>query len=322
MKKILLYTLAFLAIVAIFFFMLHSFSWQEAYASIKLLRWPFLVIVVVSSLTISLVKATRFYFILHFNNIKISWVRTAHTFIASEAFTPLPAGEVGRALLFKKNLDLEMTQVLVPVFLQALIELWTAAFWVVLGAFVIQTQWGLWLIGLVLFLALLSIPLMIPNKLHTFLSFLKRKGLTYGWVDKLLEILHALQEFFSEKTSRTRTTFWVTIILLGLMGHAINGGILWYIAQTQGSHLTFLQGVFGASMAALIQGILVIIPGGLGVTEGGLVAILRTFQVPWNPSILITLLYRLVTLPLSIVIAILFLLSLSLPKPSQDNTTI
>jgi uncharacterized membrane protein YbhN (UPF0104 family) len=160
----------------------------------------------------------------------------------------------------------------------------------------------------------LSIPIIIPDQLLIFISYLKRKGLNYGWVDRMLDIMRAMEKFFSGRTTSTRVKFWLTVMAIGIAGQAIGGILIWYIAQAQGAHLTLMQGAFAAAIGALIQGILTIIPGGLGVTEGGLVAVLTSFSVPWSQSVLITLLYRIVTLPLSIVIALVFLTSLYAPK--------
>ncbi len=294
--------------------MSRAFSWQDAYALLKTLSWSFFAILIAFSLFISFTKATRFFMILRFNRVNISWFKTVRAFVASEAFTPLPAGEVGRAVLFHKKLHIDMEQVIAPVFLQALIELWSAACLVVLSAFLASTHWGIWIIGLFALLAVLSIPILIPKKLFLFISYLKRKGLNYGWVDRLLDIMRAMEKFFSGRTASTRVKFWLTVMAIGIAGQAIGGILIWCIAQAQGAHLTLMQGAFAAAIGALIQGILTIIPGGLGVTEGGLVAVLTSFSVPWNRSVLITLLYRIVTLPLSIAIALIFLMSLYAPK--------
>jgi len=314
MKKTLPYIFAIIAVGVAAYFMSRAFSWQDAYALLKTLSLSFFAILIAFSLCISFTKGTRFFIILRFNRVKISWFKTVQAFMASEAFTPLPAGEIGRAVLFHKKLHIDMEQVIAPVFLQALIELWSAACLVVASAFLAGTLLGIWIIGLIILLGVLSIPILIPNKLFIFISFLKRRILNYGWVDRPLDIMRAMEKFFSGRTASTRIKFWITIMTIGIAGQAIGGILIWYIAQMLGAHLTLLQGAFAAAVGALIQGVLTIIPGGLGVTEGGLVAVLTSFSVPFNRSVIITLLYRIVTLPLSIAIALVFLATLYAPK--------
>jgi uncharacterized protein (TIRG00374 family) len=310
MKKTIPYIFAIVAVGIAIYFMSRAFSWSDAYALLKTLSWFFFAILIAFSIIISITKASRFFIILRFNSVNVSWLKTVQTFMASEAFTTLPAGEVGRAVLFHKKLHIDMEQIIAPVFLQALIELWSAACLVAMCAFLAGTHWGLWIIGLFAILGVLSIPILIPKKLFIFITYLKSKGLNYGWVEGLLNIMHAMEKLFSERTASVRIMFWLSIIALGIAGQAIGGVLIWYIAQAQGAHLTLLQGAFTAAIGALIQGILTVIPGGLGVTEGGLVAVLTSFSIPWNRSVLITLLYRIVTLPLSIAIALIFLASL------------
>ena len=314
MKKIIPYVFAVIAVGVAIYFMSRAFSWPDAYTLLKTLSWSFFAILIAISILVSTAKATRFFYILRFNRVKISWLKTVQAFMASEAFTPLPAGEIGRAVLFHKKMHIDMEQVIAPVFLQALIELWSAACLVVASAFLAGTHWGIWIIGLFVLLAALSIPIIIPNKLFTFISYLKYRGLNYGWADRMLDIMRALEKFFSGRTAATRIKFWLSAMAIGVGGQALGGFLIWYIAHAQGAHLTLVQGAFTAAIGALIQGILTIIPGGLGVTEGGMVAVLTSFRITWNQSVLITLLYRIVTLPLSIAIALVFLGSLYAPK--------
>jgi uncharacterized protein (TIRG00374 family) len=311
------YALAFVAVAIACFMLFRSLSWTEAYAALASLRWTFIPAVIALSLLISLAKATRFFVTLRYNGSAASWRKTVHTFLASEAFTLFPAGEVGRALLFRNNLRLEMSEAVVPVFLQAITELWFAAFWVMLSAFVIGAAWGAWLVWLVLLLAALSLPLVIPGPLHDAMVVLRRKWLHFRWTGKLVSLLHAMRRLSADRSDRERARFWSSILLLGLAGRALDGGLMWFIAASVGTHLSFLQSVFAASMAALIQGVLAVIPGGLGVTEGGLVAIFATFGVSWSRSVLITLLYRVVTLPLSVLLALLFLAPLYVARRRQ-----
>jgi uncharacterized membrane protein YbhN (UPF0104 family) len=108
-------------------------SWDDVKTAVHALSWWNIVLIGGAILTIGIVKAVRFFCILRFGGIVVSLRNTIRIFIASQTFTPLPAGEVGRAMLFKKELGIHLDEVAGPVFLQALLELWTAALWVVLA---------------------------------------------------------------------------------------------------------------------------------------------------------------------------------------------
>jgi uncharacterized protein (TIRG00374 family) len=293
-------------------------SWDDVKTAVHALSWWNIVLIGGAILTIGIVKAVRFFCILRFGGIVVSLRNTIRIFIASQTFTPLPAGEVGRAMLFKKELGIHLDEVAGPVFLQALLELWTAALWVVLAVSFVGSIGGwMGLVGFLGLLAILSAPLLFSKQLPHVFERLKNHGVTYKWVEKMQGVFEHFEALVTSKGKTNVWGFWVLVVGLGLSSHALSGGLMWYIAQVQGAHITWLQGVFAVTMASLIEGILTIIPGGLGVTEGGLVGILSGFAVPWRKTIIITLIYRLATLPVSMAIALLFLLSTYRAKPPR-----
>lgn len=294
----------------ILFVMLHAISWQDVKHSVLVLKWSSITLIISTILIISLVKAIRFFFILRFGKIPVSFLNTVRIFIASQAFTPLPAGELSRAMLFKNKLSVHLNEVAGPVFLQALLELWTATALVVFTAFFVGIHGGWWLVGLLGLLAILTAPLIFSKHLSRFLDFLKNHGMTYAWVNKTQTTFRHFDELIRVDSPALAWRFWIVVTALGLFSHMVGGGLMWYIARLTNAHLTIAQGIFAAAMSALIQGVLSIIPGGLGVTEGGLVGILSRFAIPWQKTIIITLLYRLATLPVLMVIALVFLVSL------------
>lgn len=308
MKNLFRVLLGIVLAAAMVFLLSRTISWQDAKNSVQALSWGNIGLIVGAVMVISLVKATRFFFILRFGNVPASYLRTLRIFFASQAFTPMPGGEVGRAMLFKNGLDVHLKEVAGPVFLQALMELWTATLWVALTAFFVGYVLGWWLIGLLSLLAILTAPLIFSKHFPRFFEMLKSRGMKYAWIDKSQSTFQHFASLISSQGKTRVRLFWVLIVGLGLLAHALGGGLMWYIARTVGVHISLLQGIFAATVAILIQGILTVIPGGLGVTEGGLVGILSGFAIPWQKTIVITLLYRIATLPLIIAIAAIFLI--------------
>ncbi len=314
-SKIILAICALLFGISVFYVMLKSFSWQEVYDAIKLLSWTSLAVFMIAILTISVLKAIRFFIILRSGDLKVSFIKTIMIFISSQVFTPLPGGEIGRAVLFKNKLHLEMEQVATPVYLQAVIELWVAVFLALACIFFIKISFGIWfIVGLFLLITLLSVSIFIPKRLHDLLLLFKNKRLTYKWLDNLAQTLNSLEQFIVRKNGSVRFRLWMSIIFLGVASNIVAGLLVWYIARTQGVNMSFFQSIFTAVMAALIQGILFIIPGGLGITEGGLIGVLTSFSVRFKKAVIITLLFRAVMLPLLIIVGLVFLLFLYIPN--------
>lgn len=308
MKKFFQILFSLIFVIVILFVMSRAISWQDALAAIHALSWTSIFLIMGFVLVIGALKATRFFFILRYGKVDISWKNTVRIFIASQIMSPIPAGEVGRAMLFKRELDIHLSQTAGPVFLQALMELWTATLWILLSVFFVGFLIGWWIVGLIVLLVILSAPLLLAKQLAPLLDRLKRRGFTAAWIEKIQTTFEHFEQLLSAQGKSSALKFWILIVGLGLLVHAVGGGLLWYIAHLVGAHLTLLQGIFAAAMAALIQGIFTIIPGGLGVTEGGLVGVISSFGIPWQMTIAITLLYRIATLPLTMLVALCFLL--------------
>lgn len=301
--------------VIILYFMLRSFSWQEIAGLIKALSWSTGIIFIGFLLAISLIKSARFFIFLKSTGVKSSFTKIAMIFITSQAFTPFPGGEVGRAFLFKNKLHIEMGQVAAPVFFQAITELWTATFLALICVFFIKFSFGPWLIIILLFLlAILTTAVISPQKLRGVLNFFKNHGLKYKWLDEVGQLLKTTEHFVLKKNGYLPWQLWILIILLAVAGHLVAGSLIWYIASLQAISLTIFQSIFAAVAAGLISSIFAIIPGGLGVTEGGLLGVFISFGLKWNKAVIITLLYRVLTFPVVIIIALLFLLLIYLPN--------
>jgi len=310
MKYLLRVLFGLVLAAAVVFLMSRVISWQDALQSVRALHWTSIAIIIGTVCMISLAKATRFFFILRYEHLNVSFWNTIRIFFASQAFTPLPGSEVARAMLFKKELDGHLKDLIGPVYFQALMELLTAVLLGIFASMFIKLPLGWLFVGLWVLLAILLAVIACSKQLPRFFDLLKRCGMTFAWVDKAQMALQHYARLISSKGKINVRRFWVLVIGIGLLAHAVSGGLLWYIAQNQGVHISIFQSLFAAALAVLIQGALSFIPGGLGVTEGGLVGILTGFGVPWQSTIIITLLYRAATLVLPIVVAFFFLIFL------------
>ena len=308
MKKALQILLGCLFVSLVLWAMLHAIAWRDVRQDLRLLNGFNILLIVGMVLLMGVIKATRFFYILRYGGVKVSWKNAVRIFIASLVLSPIPAGEVGRAMLFKKELNVHLSETAGPVFLQALMELLSATLWVIFAAFFVGFPLSWWLAGLLGLLAVLSVPLLGSGQLAKALEALQARGKNYAWIEKTKTTLHHFHALISSHGKTQSWLFWIRVVGLALLVHAVAGGLLWYVAHLVGSPITLIQGIFAAAMAALIQGVFTVIPGGLGVTEGGLVGILSGFGVSWQQTVVVTLLFRVATLPLAMLIALCFLL--------------
>lgn len=106
--------------------------------------------------------------------------------------------------------------------------------------------------------------------------------------------------------------------LLGLAAWALEPVAMWILAWGLGIEVSLATCAF-IFTAATLAGVLAIIPGGLGVTEGGMVALLVLDGVPLAPASALTLLVRVSTLWLSVLLGLGSIVALNttraLPQP-------
>lgn len=91
--------------------------------------------------------------------------------------------------------------------------------------------------------------------------------------------------------------------LLGFGGWALEALAMWVLAQGFGLSLSWGACAFVFS-AGSIAGVLSLLPGGLGVTEGGMVALLALLGVALSPATALTLAIRLCTLWLGVLVGL------------------
>lgn len=101
--------------------------------------------------------------------------------------------------------------------------------------------------------------------------------------------------------------------LLGLAAWTLEAFAMWLLAAGFGIDLSPLACGF-VFAAATLAGVLVMVPGGLGVTEGGMVALLAYIHVPLTTATALTLATRLVTLWLGVALGAVALVALRLTR--------
>lgn len=309
MKKMLLQILlGIAAIAAMAVLITKTVSLDDATSALKALSWGSLALIAIGVLLISATKALRFYFILQYARLQAPLVRTLRTFLATQAFTPLPGGEVMRAMTFRRVLPAHLSEVAGPVLLQATLEMWSAMCWVIVSALIVTGEWSWWLTVLLAVQMVTTAPLFFTPQIMHGLKRLAERGYFTQWIGKISKTLENFHKLVTGHDQTGGVRFWFKAIGAGLVSHALAGALMWYIAGIEGVHLTFFQGVFAATLGTLIQGIASIIPGGLGVTEGGIAGILSSFGIPWGKAVIITLVYRVATLPFLVILSLLFFL--------------
>lgn len=266
-----------------------------------------LLLLVAISLTISVLKAWRFLILLKNSDINITFIQTLKAFMASQAISPLPGGESVRGILIHKETGEKLHKTAGPVITQAYLELLSATFLALIGSLVFSFL----RIPIFSFLILMLLLAFIINSKKALKLLRKKlsKAIIFNKIlDKLIEAQKSIRNNFIDEDTNLPDKVLVQSFALSLLTNILGGCLILLIAKYYGINLNIFQSIFINSASIIIQGLGTISPGGLGFTEGGMTGILLTYQVPLSKAIAIVLLYRLMTLILSIFLGLIFLL--------------
>lgn len=283
-----------------------TLQWKDVTSTFLLFSWFSLGSAVAIAFCVSFLKAVRFYLLVKRTGLVISFWDTCKLFFASQAASPLPAGETVRGALLRNETGGSVSQVSGPVLVQALIEMIASALLILAGSLFFPTfRW----IAFVFFFFLIGLLLFVfqttgVKRMLTPLTSWKHIG------PKLAGALKAQQEVHDILlTSRKKVSgFAFKILILGLATDVVGGALIFFLAHQLNASLLFSFAIFLYAVSVGIQGALTIIPGGLGVTEGGMLGLLAVWSVPLAQAIPLVVSFRVVTLLFPILLGLILLL--------------
>lgn len=251
---------------------------------------------------LTLLKVYRFLILLNYSGIDASFWETLKAFVASQAVTPLPGGETARGILIHKETGAHLHQTTAPVITQAFLDIASAALLTLFGSLVFQKLRVPSLIAMSI-IVLITIGLTQENIIIFFQKHLSR----FKFLTKVLSRSLSFQKDFSKYLLDPSKTLFRTLgvsLLINITG----GFLIYFIALSLDIKIDFLHSLFIYSSGIVISSLAGFIPGGLGVTEGGLTGILLLFSVELPKALVLVLLFRLSTLVFSVFMGLSFLM--------------
>jgi glycosyltransferase 2 family protein len=259
------------------------------------------------SIAISLLKAWRFLLLLHNSKIPISFWDTSKLYIASQTTTPLPGGETLRGYLVQQETSIPAIRTAGPIITQAFLEIGSAISLVMIGSLLLEGD--LMIPALILTILLIVICILLLNqKIFLFLlSHLPKKSnkshikkFLYSLRSKLKIIHTGLLININDPHHSLLKMFTVSIGI-----HFLGGLLVFAISKSFNAHIDFPTALLVYTAGIVIQG-LSIVPGGIGLTEGGMTGILVLADVELGNAVAIVLIFRMVTLIYNVLIGLVF----------------
>lgn len=120
-------------------------------------------------------------------------------------------------------------------------------------------------------------------------------GLAYGMVGRGSRLFVRLRKLSRETSALLGSRAFVASLFLGILGWLAEATALWWLLATLGSPIGFTAACFAFAFSMLV-GAAVMLPGGLGGTEAGMVVLLLGLGVPTEAAIAATAVIRVTTL--------------------------
>ncbi len=269
-------------------------------------RFPLgaLSILLIASFLVSVLKGARFHILVRHVGIEISFWRTLRLFLASQAATLIPAGEAIRGALLKQATGATLGKVAGPVLGQAVYEIAAAAVIVLVAS---------------LFYPELFIPAFVAVGVLCVLIWIVLHRQAFDYLLDILANLPFVDKHFDRiKNGHEHVRHNFALLeqggfdrhVLGAVGLSVlaqlMGGVLVLIAaHTFDVSINFFQATLVYASGALLQGVFTIIPGGLGVTEGGMSGVLHLLGINLSLALALVIIIRVAILLFPVVFGFL-----------------
>ena len=253
------------------------------------------------SLVVAILKSWRFLILLSASDIDISFTDAVRIFLAGQATSPLPGGEVVRGILIKEETGTKIVNTIGPLFAQAYLEILSAALLMLIGSLFFQVIRIPSMVVLVIFF--LFTVILIKEKLLQKVADILNFKILKGFFKKLFITQKDFKEILYQDVHKTL----LRTMLVSIVAHLAGGLLIYLIARSFHIDLSLIQSTFIYAAGIVIQG-LAFTPGGIGFTEGGILGMFLLFNVATNEALGIVLIYRLATLIFYVLVGILVLL--------------
>lgn len=296
----------------IFYFEAQSISWA-AFQNLK----KFIVLALALVCLNYVVRFVRWQWCLAQKNISIPWKFSLLIFLSGfiMSITPGKVGETFKSVLLDQHFQIPLTSTLPVVLIERISDVLGLMILILIGVFSFP-EFRFWTLGACLMMVVSLYVLQSPFYFNYFVKFLSRTR--FHPYSLPLSTLWSNLSFFIH---------WRRLLPLAVgssVAWCLEGVAVWCLALgITGAHPDIGSSVFVYSLTTL-AGALSFLPGGVGVTEAGMVSLFQWFDITETQSqaSLLTLLTRLFTLWWGVVIGCVSWVCLKLVlRNGRQNST-
>lgn len=266
-----------------------------------------LVGVLLLSLMILVIKAARFWTLLRRFGIKTDFWDAVKVSFAGSAASPLPGGESLRGVLLYEETKKKLADTSGAIISQAYFEIAVATVLMSTGLF-IDDDLLPFVLGSIGLMILLAFILAFRHTTAWIKHFLPKTKLITGFFIFLEQMQHNFFHTFVNIDKKRPRKVFLEILILTTISHTLGGVLLWLVFSGLNIDIGFFLSVFLYCAAIVISTIGGFSPGGLGLTEGGLLGLMALITANTDASIAAIVLFRFSTLVFSIFLGVIVFL--------------
>jgi len=241
-------------------------------------------------------RIARYYYMLKVMEAPLSFKKTLMAYFTAQTISLLPAGEAYRVITLNEHGNVPKAKGISIVFIQSFTEN-IALITLGLISAIILNQYVLVILGLLLLY--LTILILVRTRR------IAAKG--HSLLTKIPFINFArtkFQAFIGRNKVLLSGKSFIVLIMSGFMTSLIASLLLFIIANDLDIHLDFTQAMIAYTLPTVLQNVS-FLPGGIGVNEQGTVGILLLLGSSLPAAVALTLIMRLVTLGLGVIIGVI-----------------
>jgi len=284
----------------------HFIDPKQVLTLLQNVPWYVMVLVLILSSSMMITRAFRFFILLRDAQIRVSFWQTLKVYLAGQALTPLPGGEGSRTIFLKLETHTSVKNMVTPLIMLGISEMLVAVTIALVGGIffgLLRAAAFAALVGTVALLWLLT------N--HKAVQTLWDKLPGHPKVQKAGKAITSTQKEVHSNIFKSNSHYPSPLFLknlgLAFLTDILGGLIIFTLMRSLHIHFGLLRSVYVFAAATVLGELVQFIPGGVGVTEGGLTGILILSGVALPPASAVVLLFRAATLVYGILVGILFL---------------
>lgn len=296
-KKTIIIIICSVALYAVFLMFSDITLLISKFQDFDISKFLFIIPLVVMSYFI---RALRWNSLLRNSQVKIGIKESIGIFFSGMAFgvTPAKIGEIVKAHILKKKYSQPISKTAPIVFVERYYDLVGIILILLIGMWFIELQKIL-----IVTLFLIALILMILSQQKTVFEKILRKTSTLPILKKYANSILLSYDTIS---SLLRPKVYVKCILYSIAAWSVESLAVFFIFNGFNVNLEIPVTAFIFTSSTLLGGIS-LVPGGMGVAEGGMMGLLLLNKIDYTTSFSAILLVRLMTLWLSVIIGFIVL---------------